>query len=87
MHKKSLDENLGAEQFNKKLFTQSMQMVAKCKKVPVGLVSDHHKNEKVKARYIAIESKLNNIMKMLGRFTQAEKPPLGDSLDFGVEIL
>ena len=31
-----------------------------------------------------LESKLNNIFKIFGRFSQAEKPPFGDSLDFGV---
>ena len=39
MHKKSLDENIGVDQYNKKLFTGSMDMIAKCKKIPIGLVS------------------------------------------------
>ena len=39
MNRKTLDENMGVDQFNKKLFSASMEMIAKCKKIPVGLVS------------------------------------------------
>ena len=39
MNRKTLDENVGVDQFNKKLFAASMEMIGKCKKIPVGLVS------------------------------------------------
>ena len=44
MNRKTLDENMGVDQFNKKLFAASMEMITKCRKIPVGLVSEHYKN-------------------------------------------
>lgn len=85
MNKKSLDESLEAENFNKSLFDKSMAMISKCKKIPISSISSSSANNAaVKQKYVELENKFGNILKILGKFVQAEKPVYGNCIDFGI---
>lgn len=44
MQKKSLDVNIGIDDYNKKVFAKSMELFFNCKKIPIDQVSAMHKN-------------------------------------------
>ena len=52
MNRKSVDETVGVEHFNNKLFEKSAELIGKCKKIPLGEVSEHYKNDTIKKKYV-----------------------------------
>lgn len=44
MQKKSLDANIGVDDYNKKFFNKSLELITNCKKIPINQVSNLHRN-------------------------------------------
>lgn len=55
MQKKSLDSNIGIDDYNKKVFTKSMELFFNCSKIPIDQVSALHKHDSIKKKYNAID--------------------------------
>jgi len=71
MQRRSLDSNIGIEDFNKKVFTKSMELFINCKKISIDHLSAYHSNPAIKSKYNAIDDKLQSMLKMLRNFTDA----------------
>lgn len=87
MQKKSLEANIGVDDYNKKIFNKSIELITNCRKIPINQVSNLHRNQTIKKKYIAIEDKLHSILKILRNFTEAEKPTFNNPIDLATEIL
>jgi hypothetical protein len=71
MQQKSIDENVGVEDFNKKVFQRAMELIYYCKKINISNVTDLHRYSSIKKKYNEILEKLHNMLNILRNFTDA----------------
>jgi hypothetical protein len=55
MQRRSLDSNIGIDDFNKKVFTKSMELIFNCKKISIDQLSSGHLSSSIKKKYNSID--------------------------------
>jgi hypothetical protein len=83
MNKKSLDAHVQGENFNKRLFQQAISMITHSQKVPV---PTHGTSSHLRGAYKELEETYGEVMRLVGRFVQAEKLEVGGELEHSVDV-